>query len=495
MPRKYSFLQVFWPAIVAGGTLTILLGIWTFNTFLPSEGESIPPDSLKIIWLWLIGGLLITAATIYFCHTRLRALSKSLEDLTGVIPELHASPISSHSIPPWFPEGDRLFKNLTSFGTNAQKELDLQRQKILEKETILSILMEGYVALDLKQTILDLNSAAAEMLQIDESTARNEFFGSLIRHVVLLDLVKKVLGCGKEIQDDIEIRTDKRSLYLQVLCRPLIESGISEGIGLPPNSGSSPSTMEKQIGVLILLNDITQLQRLETVRRDFIANVSHELKTPITSIKGSVETLLQEEEMDGSTLNRFLKIIARHSDRLNSIIEDLLTLSRIEQGQLTGVEHLQVTSINQLIQQVIQVCEHGASEKWIKLEMNGDEILDAPVNPPLLEQALINLVENAIKYSDPKSLVTLSLEKQADQFIIGVKDQGFGIEAKHHERIFERFYRIDVARSRKLGGTGLGLSIVKHIIQAHQGTVSVTSTPGEGSTFLIQIPFIEMNPT
>ena len=495
MPRKYSFLQVFWPAIVAGGTLTILLGIWTFNTFLPSEGESIPPDSLKIIWLWLIGGLLITAATIYFCHTRLRALSKSLEDLTGLIPELHASPISSHSIPPWFPEGDRLFRNLTSFGTNAQKELDLQRQKILEKETILSILMEGYVALDLKQNILDLNSAAAEMLQIDEATARNEFFGSLIRHVVLLDLVKKVLGCGKEIQDDIEIRTDKRSLYLQVLCRPLIESGISEGIGLPPNSGSSPSTMEKQIGVLILLNDITQLQRLETVRRDFIANVSHELKTPITSIKGSVETLLQEEEMDGSTLNRFLKIIARHSDRLNSIIEDLLTLSRIEQGQLTGVEHLQVTSINQLIQQVIQVCEHSASEKGIKLEMNGDEILDAAVNPPLLEQALINLVENAIKYSDPKSLVTLSLEKQADQFIIGVKDQGFGIEAKHHERIFERFYRIDVARSRKLGGTGLGLSIVKHIIQAHQGTVSVTSTPGEGSTFLIQIPFIEMNPT
>ena len=495
MPRKYSFLQVFWPAIVAGGTLTILVGIWTFNILLPSEGESIQPDSLKIIWFWLVGGILITAATVYFCHTRLRALSKSLEDLTGLIPELHASSISSHSIPPWFPEGDRLFRNLTSFCTNVQKELDLQRQKVLEKETILSILMEGYVALDLKQNILDFNSAAAEMLQIDESTARHEFFGSVIRHVVLLDLVKKVLESGKEIQDDIEIRTDKSSLYLQVLCRPIIEPGMSEGIGLPPNSDSSPSNIEKQVGVLIILNDITQLQRLETVRRDFIANVSHELKTPITSIKGSVETLLQEEEMDSSTLNRFLKIILRHSDRLNSIIEDLLTLSRIEQGQMTVVEHLQVTSINQLIQQVLQVCEHSASEKGIKLEMNGDEILDAAVNPPLLEQALINLVENAIKYSDPKSLVSLSLEKQADKFIIGVKDHGFGIESKHHERIFERFYRIDLARSRKLGGTGLGLSIVKHIIQAHQGTISLTSTPGEGSTFLIQIPFVEMNPT
>ena len=136
MPRKYSFLQVFWPPIVAGGTLTILLGIWTFNTLLPSEGESIQPDSLKIIWFWLVGGLLITAATVYFCHTRLRALSKSLEDLTGLIPELHASSISSHSIPPWFPEGDRLFRDLTSFGTNVQKELDLQRQRILEKETL-----------------------------------------------------------------------------------------------------------------------------------------------------------------------------------------------------------------------------------------------------------------------------------------------------------------------------------------------------------------------
>ena len=217
MPRKYSFLQVFWPAIVAGGTLTILLGIWTFNTLLPSEGESIQPDSLKIIWFWLVGGILITAATVYFCHTRLRALSKSLEDLTGLIPELHASSNSSHSIPPWFPEGDRPFRDLTSFGTNVQKELDLQRQRILEKETILSILMEGYVALDLNQNILDFNTAAAEMLQIDESRARYEFFGSVIRHVVLLDLVKKVLGCGKEIQDDIEIRTDESSIYLQVL--------------------------------------------------------------------------------------------------------------------------------------------------------------------------------------------------------------------------------------------------------------------------------------
>ena len=159
------------------------------------------------------------------------------------------------------------------------------------------------------------------------------------------------------------------------------------------------------------------------------------------------------------------------------------------------MERLQETSINQLVQQVLQVCERSASEKGIKLQMNGDEKLDAAVNPPLLEQALINLVENAIKYSDPKSLVSMSLEKQADKFIIGVKDQVFRIEAKHHQRIFERFYRIDVARSRKLCGTGLRLSIVKHIIQAHHGTVSVTSTPGEGSTFLIQIPFIEMNLT
>ena len=120
MPRKYSFLQVFWPAIVAGGTLTILVGIWTFNILLPSEGESIQPDSLKIIWFWLVGGILITAATVYFCHTRLRALSKSLEDLPGLLPELHASSISSHSIPPWFPEGDRLFSYLTSFCTNVQ---------------------------------------------------------------------------------------------------------------------------------------------------------------------------------------------------------------------------------------------------------------------------------------------------------------------------------------------------------------------------------------
>ena len=178
------------------------------------------------------------------------------------------------------------------------------------------------------------------------------------------------------------------------------------------------------------------------------------------------------------------------NDRLNSIIEDLLTLSRIEQGQLTGVEHLQVTSINQLVQQVIQVCEHSASEKGIKLEMNGDEILDAAVNPPLLEQALINLVENAIKYSDPKSLVTLSLENKPTNSLFAWKIKIGWSYASGKD--FRTFLPYRCGQKQKTWWNRSGLVHCQHIIQAHQGTVSVTSTPGEGSTFWSD-SFIEMN--
>jgi two-component system phosphate regulon sensor histidine kinase PhoR len=229
------------------------------------------------------------------------------------------------------------------------------------------------------------------------------------------------------------------------------------------------------------------LRRLENLRSDFVANVSHELKTPITSIKGFIETLLDGALNDPVEAERFLRIVAKHSDRLNAIIDDLLTLSRLEQGGKEGME-MQQTGLAGLMNSAIEVCSHRAGKKDITIELVCPENLAAAVNPPLIEQALINLIGNAVKYSQSGKTVTVRAESGEKGVTLFVEDQGYGIEPEHLDRLFERFYRVDKGRSRQEGGTGLGLAIVKHIAQVHGGSVSVKSTFGKGSAFSIFIP-------
>ena len=237
------------------------------------------------------------------------------------------------------------------------------------------------------------------------------------------------------------------------------------------------------------MNDVTRLRRLENVRRDFVANVSHEIRTPLTSIKGFVETLL-----DGAIENKedtvsFLKIIAKQSNRLNSIIEDLLTLARLEEEGDRSKIDFDPIEIRRVVDGAVRVCIHASEKKHIEIKVECPSDLVVKVNYALLEQAVINLVDNAIKYSPEGSEIDISVSADnSDQTVISVKDNGPGIEKKHLPRIFERFYRVDKARSRDLGGTGLGLAIVKHIAQVHSGRVDVHSTPGIGSNFFIYLP-------
>jgi two-component system phosphate regulon sensor histidine kinase PhoR len=244
-------------------------------------------------------------------------------------------------------------------------------------------------------------------------------------------------------------------------------------------------------GAVIVLDDVTDVQRLEAVRRDFVANVSHELKTPIASIKGFVETLLDGAADDPADNKRFLGIVARQADRLAAIIEDLLALSRIEQSEGAGNLPLERASLADVLAAAVADCGPRGTERSVHLETDCDPDLTADVNAPLLEQAIINLVDNAIKYSEPGHTVWITAAREgdgADGLVIRVRDEGCGIEAEHLPRLFERFYRVDKARSRKLGGTGLGLAIVKHIVQAHGGTVGVESLPGQGTTFTLRLP-------
>ncbi len=235
-------------------------------------------------------------------------------------------------------------------------------------------------------------------------------------------------------------------------------------------------------GVLIA----RRIKKLENIRKDFIANVSHELRTPITSIKGFTETLLDGNLEDKDEVRHFLEIIKKHSDRLNAIIEDLLSLSKIEHDakDITFINCLLVKALDN----AIEICKLKASKKNVEIELYADRSIMARVNPSLIEQASMNLIDNAIKYSTEGSKVLVNLYMENKDIVISVQDFGCGIKEKHLTRLFERFYRVDKARSRKQGGTGLGLAIVKHIAELHKGSVAVESELEKGSKFFIKIP-------
>ena len=291
----------------------------------------------------------------------------------------------------------------------------------------------------------------------------------MVRKADLLRFVARTLSGKAPVEGDIVLR-DESERFLQAHGTVLRD------------------TRAQDIGALIVLNDVTRLRRLENIRRDFVANVSHELKTPVTAIKGSVETLLDGALQKPQDARRFLEIVARQADRLNAIIDDLLALSRIEQEAERHEIPLQRGRLGEVLRGALQACEVGAAAKSIRIECSCPESLQARINPPLLEQAMVNLIDNAVKYSRPDSEVLVEALREGGEVLIRVRDHGSGIGAEHLPRLFERFYRVDKARSRKAGGTGLGLAIVKHIVQAHSGRIAVTSVPGKGSTFTVYLP-------
>ncbi|MEW5736296.1 MAG: ATP-binding protein, partial [Thermodesulfobacteriota bacterium] len=239
---------------------------------------------------------------------------------------------------------------------------------------------------------------------------------------------------------------------------------------------------------LLVLSDVTRLRRLETLRRDFAANVSHEIRTPLSSIRAASETLLSGAMQNPEEAERFASMIGRNAERLEAIVDDLLKLSRLERDDGARARDFEPARVLSVLRAAAAVKEEDARKKEIEVTIACPEGLFAPMNRNLMEQALVNLLDNALQYSPAKGKVRISAEPAEGQITFCVEDQGPGIEARHQERLFERFYRVDPARSRKMGGTGLGLAIVKHIAQAHNGAVWVKSAPGKGASFFLRIP-------
>ncbi len=370
------------------------------------------------------------------------------------------------------PETDELAalaESLNQLATQLEERGHAIGRKGHEQEAVLASMAEGVLAVDSDERVLSLNRAAAELIGGKQIDIRGRSLQEVIRNAELRRFASRALVSSEQIEDDVVLHGDREKI-LHV-----------RGTALRDVGGRS-------IGAVIVLNDVTEFHLLERVRRDFVANVSHELKTPIASIKGFVETLLDGALEHRDDAVRFLHIVAAQADRLNSIIEDLLSLSKIERSEEASDLPLEPTPVKRVLEAAIDDCRPHAVERRIEVRLACGDSVQAVANSPLLEQAIVNLLDNAIKYSEPGSPVSIVADQTPGETTIAVIDRGCGVEAEHLPRLFERFYRVDKARSRKLGGTGLGLSIVKHIVQAHRGHITVASTFGEGSTFTIHLP-------
>ena len=398
-----------------------------------------------------------------------RQISKPIEEMRLGAERFAGGELDYKLLVPQSEELAGLAEALNQMAAQLQERIRTIVRQSNEQKAVVGSMVEGVLAVDNWERIISLNKATCQLLGIDEVHAQGRSLQEVIRNADLRRFVGRVLRANEPIDDDVVLH------------------GTPEGV-LQARGAALHDAAGRAIGAVVVLNDVTEFRRLEHIRRDFVANVSHELKTPITSIKGFVETLLDGAMQNPQDTERFLTIVAKQADRLNAIIEDLLSLSKIEQGEDTGEIALEYGALTDVLASAVYDCQRRADDREIQVRIACDDSVVAQMNGPLLEQAVINLLENAIKYSEPGREVQV-LGSQSDREVtITVADHGCGISAEHLPRIFERFYRVDKARSRKLGGTGLGLAIVKHIVQAHGGRVTVKSTLGVGSTFTIHLP-------
>jgi two-component system, OmpR family, phosphate regulon sensor histidine kinase PhoR len=346
------------------------------------------------------------------------------------------------------------------FGTISQEHAQLTG--------ILANMVEGVMVLDRHGIILMINTAFERMFQLKSRDVVGRLSLEVLRHYPLMELIKTVLDTRASHSEEIVVETPQE-LFLHV------------------QASVAVNWADQELCAVLVFHDITEIKRLERVRKDFVANVSHELRTPLTSIKGYIEALLDGAKDDPKQCLQFLQILRNHSDRLNNIISDLLVLSQIESGRYERKR--EEVRITEMLEKATAILKPMAEKKSQRLStVISQEVQPLYGDPEKLTQAVVNLLDNAIKYTPEGGEIAVEAKMIPDAIVVIVSDTGMGISRKELLRIFERFYRVDPARSRELGGTGLGLSIVKHIVEAHGGNVSVESQPGKGSQFVLTFP-------
>jgi two-component system phosphate regulon sensor histidine kinase PhoR len=398
-----------------------------------------------------------------------RRISRPLDAMRQTAERLTAGDLRARVARPKGAEMQSLARALNQMAAQLDERLATITRQNDQQRAVFASMVEGVLAVDSEGRILDLNAAAGRFLELVPGSVLGRSLQETVRNLDFQAFVAQSLAADTPTEGEIILYgQDERFLQLH-------------GSALADPAG-------RKLGALVVLNDITRVKRLETVRRDFVANVSHELKTPITALKGCVETLSDRSARNPEDEARFIAMMDRQVGRLNAIVEDLLSLSRIEHDAERRGIPMEPGAICDVIRRASLNFAGAAAARKIVIETSCPETLSAPINAALLEQAVGNLIDNAVKYSGEGTRVLVSAMARETEIEIRVADQGPGIEKKHLSRIFERFYRVDQARSRSLGGTGLGLAIVKHIALAHGGSASVESIPGQGSVFTLRIP-------
>ena len=428
-------------------------------------------ELLRTLYIHIaLGGLAIAVLGAVISFAVYRKIVRPLEDIRLGVLRFARGEFSAKIPVPDSEEVGGLAKAMNEMAEQLDDRIKTIIRQRNEQEAALSSMVEGVIAVDADERLITVNRAAARMLGFAQESARGRTIREIVRNVDLQRFVSETLSVDNPREGNVVLREEGGERFLQV------------------HGAALRDARRDRIGAVIVLNDVTRLRRLENLRREFVANVSHELKTPITSIKGYLETLLEGALDNREEAERFLGVVAKHADRLNTIIEDLLLLSRIEQDAERAMLEKQEAHLPDLLREAVEACAVKAAEKSIAIEINCPDDLTAQVNVPLCTQAVVNLIDNAIKYSESGATVRVEAILKGSEALISVHDDGCGIAPEHLSRLGERFYRVDKARSRKQGGTGLGLAIVKHIVEAHGGALSVESMVGRGSSFHIRLP-------
>jgi two-component system phosphate regulon sensor histidine kinase PhoR len=345
---------------------------------------------------------------------------------------------------------------------------NLQRESS-RLEAILGSMVEGVVAVDPLLRVTFLNRAFAAAMEVPLPLAARTPLVQVVRNNDLLEMFNSVFSSGEPLQGRLMLSGGgARTFAVQVT--PLAGG---------PNRGA-----------ICMFYDITEIERLERIRKDFVANVSHELRTPLAAISGYAETLLEGALEDRENSRRFVEIVLNKARQLTNIVSDLLVLSTLENGKPPVPE---AVSLKQAIESAIRTVEPVARSRGVNVKFRLAEDLDVLGHEIRLEQVFVNLLDNAIKFNRPDGEVYVEIAREADRAVIRVRDTGLGIPSRDLPRIFERFYRVDKARSRATGGTGLGLAIVKHAVEQMGGSVSVESRLGQGSVFTVALPTVNSN--
>jgi two-component system phosphate regulon sensor histidine kinase PhoR len=437
---------------------------------------SIPLHELNLIYSKLIKNIIIASIigiiiSSIIAYIYIYYVTKPIKELTLQAKELakgnFENTIKNNS-------KDELGELAQSFNEMAIKlkvsieELKIQNTKF---ETVLDSMKDGIIAVDLNKNIMLMNPSAKELFHIkEEEIVVGKNILTFIRNVKLYNELENISNNNMENSIEIQIDYPKKRI-LKIYSNPIRYLAKDERIS----------------GVVIVIRDLTELRKLENIRKDFVANVSHELKSPVTSIKGFVETLRSGGVEDENTRDKFLEIIYYESERLIRLVEDILMLSNLENSK--SPHNVKKIIIKETLQEIVQMVQQLADKKNINISTKiSTDLPPISFNIDQFKQMLINIIDNAIKYTPEDGAIDIIAKRQENNIVIEIRDNGIGIPKEDIPRLFERFYRVDKGRSRTDGGTGLGLAIVKHILQSMNGKIRLESELGKGTSFILYIP-------